>query len=322
MPDKNSGGQEQNQNNAKFYISEDGVLKGVITDLQAVHVPEGVTAISQKAFCGVCAQKIYLPDTVERVESGAFKESGIAYIRLSANMSAIPDEAFAGCANLKKIDNADNICKIGKGAFRDCVQFEWAENQDFIKSIGPEAFSGCESIKILKAKALSYLGEHAFENSGLERIDLTGVCLTEVGKGCFQDCKKLAFARLPDSVAIIHHKAFYQCENLCAVYFPQMLKIIESYAFYGCSNELTDLFFGDEILEIHQKAFGECSALRDVFLREYVHLEEGVFFKTQGEKVRLIAAPWGSVKAYAETNKDEVIFVDLMQENILTDNER
>ena len=413
--------------NKEFKINNDGVLEEVLTDSEEVHVPEGVKHIAKMAFANCKANKVYLPDSVTCIESGAFKESIVEFIRLSANMNEIAEDTFAECIKLKMVDNACGICQIGKRAFYGCIKLEWVDGIEnvktieeeafcdcsslcidvsmnvskigkyafancisisllsldrikfigdyafknsgiqivdltevencflgegvfancryletvkmneamncipqkafykcillseinvfeFAKHIGAKAFCECRSLKELEGNNLSYIGENAFENSGLEKIDLSGESLTWINGSCFKYCRKLLFARLPDSVEIIHHKAFFGCENLCAIYFPQKLQIIEGFAFYGCKNKLTDLFFGDEISRIKYKAFGDCTMLNEVYIHENTLLDDDAFSKESGDRVRLVAAPWGRIKEYAEAHTDDVIFIDLMDE--------
>lgn len=416
-----------NSVNKEFKISSDGVLETVIINSNDVYVPEGVKGIAKTAFANCKARKVYLPDSVTHIESGAFKESHIEFIKLSANMSEIADDTFAECVKLKMVDTADGICKIGKRAFYGCIKLEWIDGLEniksieeeafydcsslcidismdviriakhafanctsisllsldrikfigdyafensglqivdltevencflgegvfancryletvnvneslsyipqkafykcislkeinafeFVKYIGTKAFFECSSLKEFLGKALSYIGENAFESSGLEKVDMSGKSLLWISDSCFKNCRKLLFARLPDSVETIHCKAFFGCENLCAVYFPQKLRTIEDYAFYGCKNELTDLFFGDEISRIKYKAFGECTMLNEVYIHENTLLDDDAFSKDSGDKVRLISVSWGRVKEYAESHADDVVFIDLMDE--------
>lgn len=267
--------------------------------LEVLKIPEGVVQIGDYAFARCNIQKIILPDTVVRIGKGAFLESKIKHIILSKTIEEICEDAFSGCTDLEMIENVEYIKQIDNGAFR-----------------------GCASLKEFDGKSLQRIGESAFEESGLEKIDLQGSNLLIIEKKTFKDCKNLLFARLPDSVETIERKAFFSCDNLSAVYFPQKLKLIEEYAFYGCSNNLNDLFFSDEKLVIKHKAFGNCIMLKEVYLNEDTDLDDDVFSKSEGEKVRLVTAPWGSIKEYAEMHPNDVVFIDLMEFEELDDDKQ
>lgn len=267
--------------------------------LEVLKIPEGVVQIGDYAFARSNIRKVILPDTVVRIGKGAFSESKIKHIILSKSIEEIYEDAFSGCTDLEVIENDEYIKRIDNGVFR-----------------------GCASLKEFDGKSLQHIGESAFEESGIEKIDLQGSNLLVIEKNTFKDCKNLLFARLPDSVERIESKAFFSCDNLSAVYFPQKLKLIEEYAFYGCSNNLNDLFFSDEKLVIKKKAFSNCTALNEVYLNEDATLDDDVFSKDNGEKVRLVAAPWGYIKEYAEMHPNDVVFIDLMEFEELDDDKQ
>ena len=76
-----------NSVNKEFKISSDGVLETVIVNSNDVYVPEGVKSIAKTAFANCKARKVYLPNSVTNIESGAFKESHIEFIKLSTSMN-------------------------------------------------------------------------------------------------------------------------------------------------------------------------------------------------------------------------------------------
>ena len=50
----------------------------------------------------------------------------------------------------------------------------------------------------------------------------------------FQNCLRLAFIDLPDSIRLIEENAFYCCSNLGTVTLPKSLYKIRKEAFYDC----------------------------------------------------------------------------------------
>lgn len=285
-----------------------------------IDVSMDVSRIGKHAFANCTSISLLSLDRIKFIGDYAFENSGIQIADMTETENCFMGEGvFANCKDLETVNMNESMSYIPQKAFYKCISLKEINVFEFVKYIGTKAFFECKSLKEFEGKNLSYIGENAFGNSGLEKLDLSGNSLSWISGSCFKDCKNLLFARLPDSVETVHCKAFYGCENLCAIYFPQKLRTIEGYAFYGCKNKLIDLFFGDEISRIKHKAFGNCTMLNEVYLHENTLLDDDTFSKDCGDRVRLIAVSWGRIKGYAETHADDVIFIDLMDEVMSND---
>lgn len=137
--------------------------------IHEVNMENGTRVIGEYAF-SKCRylQKIFLPDTVERIGGSAFSMSGIEYIRLSNNLKSIgafafglsmieeivipegvtdiPRMAFSQCRELKKVVLPSTLTSIGEQAFYCCSKLTKVVMPRSIKSIGKSAFSGCRSL--------------------------------------------------------------------------------------------------------------------------------------------------------------------------------
>lgn len=91
-----------------------------------------VLSASTVAFVGVInskAKKVNIPKTVQidkktykvvQIAKNALKGSEVQTVVIGANVTAIQDQAFAGCKKLKKVTVGANVTSIGKAAFKDC----------------------------------------------------------------------------------------------------------------------------------------------------------------------------------------------------------
>lgn len=94
-------------------------------------------------------------------------------IVLGKNIEVIGEGAFCAYKGLKLIRGGENVRIIGEGAFDDCMCLERVEFGANVERIEREAFSSCKVLSgINTSDKLSYVGELAFEDSGIEEIYL------------------------------------------------------------------------------------------------------------------------------------------------------
>ncbi len=93
----------------------------------------------------------YLTYKIVSIKKGAFKNNKklTSFVLTSDNeINTIPDNCFAGCKKLAKVElKNDDIKKIGKAAFKDCKKLSYI------------------SIKSDKIKKVSSIGKDAFKNT-------------------------------------------------------------------------------------------------------------------------------------------------------------
>ena len=107
-------------------------------------------------------------------------------------VTAINDQAFYECHNLKRVTIPNSITSIGKAAFYWCDSLESVTMGSGVTSIGEDAFSNC---------------------SRLTYITLSNR-LISIGKYAFSSCVSLTSITIPDSVTSVGYKAFSSCDNL------------------------------------------------------------------------------------------------------------
>ena len=188
-------------------------------------------------------------------------------------LTAIPDNAFKGCAFLSAITLPATITTIGESAFEGCSVLSAPTFSSKLTTIGKKAFFGCD---------------------GFTKVTLSSN-VTSVGDGAFGNCQSLT------SIAVGSSNTKYQSlngilftkdekkENPVVVAYPAGLKNTEftvtrdyvkeirPYAFSGASNLKTLNLH--KIETIGDYAFEHCLGLMKLELSQYVKtLGEGAFY--------------------------------------------
>lgn len=125
-----------------------------------------------------------------------------------------------------------------------------------------EADEGCFAIR---DGVLSFLPEK-WDGGHVLRVPETvaGETVTEIGPGCFRDCKELTTILLPDTVTAIGKEAFAGCAALRGLYLPVGTETIGPDAFAGCI-AMESIYVPGTILEVAEGAFEDCVSLLYLF---------------------------------------------------------
>lgn len=279
----------------------------------SIHIPselEGypVTRIYGDAFIN-CTKisRIYIPDTVVKIESGAFSwvgrnlkgiyvdennqnyctDSGILFNKdktvlirapytleeyvVPSSVTQIGDSAFEGCKTLNEVAIGNNVTSIGSSAFWECTSLSSIIIPDSVTTIGGCAFYQCGN-----------LSNVVFGNS---------VC--EIGDYAFNYCNSLKTVTLPDSVTDFN-RAFNQCASLTSIDIGNGVKSLDYRAFWDCSN-LSIVTFGNSITWVSSNAFEGCESLINVYYRgtedkwKNVTIKDGNFYLTERATIHFIA---------------------------------
>ena len=88
------------------------------------------------------------------------------------NVTAVGDNAFAGCKVLKKLTIGNKVTVIGKNAFKKCSKLETVVIGKAVKTISSKAFIGDNKIKKItfKGKKLKTVKKDAFSKKAKENI--------------------------------------------------------------------------------------------------------------------------------------------------------
>ncbi len=120
-----------------------------------------------------------------KIEKGAFSFCRHLEKAEISGVSVLPDELFAGCSSLKKIQFSCEVTEIGWRCFDECTALAEIDLSQ-IKVIGERAFERCDSLTEIGLRQ-AVLGFHAFADcSALKKIALDSD--TSFQSGAFFGC--------------------------------------------------------------------------------------------------------------------------------------
>lgn len=157
-----SGG---NQNNNGGSQNTDGTLAvGTVKEVKGQNYK--ILSASTVAFVGVIngkTKKVNIPKTVQinkktykvvQIAKNALKGSDVQTVVIGANVTAIQDQAFAGCKKLKKVTVGANVKSIGKAAFKDCKNLKnITVKSTKLKTVKANALKGINKKATIKVPA-------------------------------------------------------------------------------------------------------------------------------------------------------------------------
>ena len=255
-------------------LSKNGkVLLSVDETIVDLVIEEGIETIGERAFCFCVGLKnVEIPESVSRIESHAFTDTGIEHIFLPQSVTFIGEDCFSGCSNLMSIDVAEGNLVFSSldGVLYDRNQTtllvhpmkkseECYEVPLGVSSIGPCAFEGCFLSSVLIPKSVREVGESAFAFCrNLQQITIPfGV--VNVEDLTFLSCDSLEKVDLPEGIVYIGGYAFSGCQSLSSIRIPSSVRMIDEKAFRGCTS-LTSFYCAVSdpcILEVSDMAFDE-----------------------------------------------------------------
>lgn len=214
-----------------------------------VTIPEGVKAISSRAFFRADISNVTIPDSVIEIGTQAFSETPWLKELKSENSLVIVNNILIDVnpIGLDDVTIPDNVIKIGYHAFENCDEILSISLPNSVTEIGNNAFYGCTDLK---------------------RVNIPdGV--TSIGDFAFCGCSNLAEVTIPDGVSRIGEYIFFDCKNLKGISVPDGVSKIGMCAFKGCSN-LEKVTLPADLTEIGRNAFEDCKSLAVVNIPDRV----------------------------------------------------
>lgn len=97
-----------------------------LTTLEKITLPSTLQYISTRAFCNTALKLIAIPDGVETIYSGAFKNTPLSKVSFSSNsqLKIIDKYAFSDCLNLTKFVFPKSVIETRDGAFKNDVNLK------------------------------------------------------------------------------------------------------------------------------------------------------------------------------------------------------
>ena len=192
---------------------------------------------------------------VTKIASYTFPRKKITSITFNEFIEEIPDGSFEGCTLLEKVNNIQNIKRIGYKAFYSCknLNIDFKEFKSLIE-VASFAF-GKTGIKKFEPIVSFKLNQDLFFDSALEEVDLSNVNLEEIGKLAFDNCRKLKKVKLSRSTKVLNDSAFYYCRNLSSIDNVENLEVIKYNCFDACRNLFFDFEKARNLQTIGDRAF-------------------------------------------------------------------
>ncbi len=246
------------------------------TSLEELQYFHNLRRIGRNAFQGKnCRGKVIIPDSVEEIYSGAFKNcSNITEVVLPKNLRKIEAETFYSCRALTAINIPPSVSEIGESAFEGCTLSGPLEIPVSVKVIGRKAFSQNRLKSIDFPSTNIELQNECFSFNALESVRIPGNMTCKYG--VFQINKKLQEVIIEEGFLEIPDQMFDSCEALERLYLPEGLQTIGKHAF--SSSALKECVFPKSLTTIRDAAFSNCKGLKRLrFKGENLTLEDYAF---------------------------------------------
>lgn len=184
-----------------------------------------VVAIGEQAFKNQYITSVYIPETINNINSGAFEFcQKLSKVIIDSYCNTAFD-IWSGCFNLKTAGPIGSGCNI---------EYKWNDSI-------PNGFFCTNCIKkVILPFGLKSLPDKMFQFSSIEEVEIPNTVQT-IGNGTFWGCSSLKNISIPKSVITIGDDVFHGCQQLETVSIPAGLKKIGKDIFAQCPS-ITDIF--------------------------------------------------------------------------------
>ena len=238
--------------------------------LNNVTIPASVEEIGDMAFRACeSIDSLTIPRTVKRIGYTAFATTSITYVYIPNTLEEVDSSVFANCYKLTKAEIEDGVTTIDEGMFYSCEALTEIIIPDSVTTIEDAAFCHCSNLRNITIPAtVETIGEYTFSHcERLFYIDLPED-LPRIENSTFAHCYMLKEIDIPESVTYIGERAFENCRDLRELNFPSELEHIGAFALNGC-NRITHLTVPATVRRIDKMAFSQMDTLSTlVFLKD------------------------------------------------------
>lgn len=212
---------------------EGTILKKYLGKNPVVYIPQGVTAIGEKAFIRCDKIKsVTIPNGVLKIDDMAFDVCrSLTDIKLPNTLVSIGYCAFANCKSLTNIIIPYSVTYIAKWAFEHCDSLIRVTIPGRVSNLDERAFEGCASLKCI-----------AVSEDNKNYCDVDGVLFNKEKTQllCYPAGKELQKYAIPESVTVIKDDAFAWSKLLQEVIISASVVSLSSEVF-TCSKSLKNI---------------------------------------------------------------------------------
>ena len=287
------------------FRTKKGKLTSYIGNEPIIEIPDGVVEIEKSAFENVVAERIVVPETVEKIGNCAFIFSSISSISLPSSLKELGHEAFMMCPNLVGVDIPDGV-KLSVATFWECANLLLVRLPSKLRSIPSRFFSGCSKLEdVTIPSSVTKIGAYAFSECAIRQLDLPPTLKT-IGDGAFEGCDGLERVYIPASVTKIGAGAFSHCANLVEIVVDEQnehyvsidgnlyTKDKKTFLAYACAQKRSIFETLPSVETVMAGAFGGAQAQEIRIGKSVTSIGEDTFFKASCDVID-IQAPIKSI---------------------------
>lgn len=196
---------------------------GVGRKITAVKIPSTIVSIGNFAFRNTQLKEVILPNSVEKLGTGAFlasQDSTIEKVVLSDKLTEIPSNCFqAGISKISEIVIPEGVIKIGGRAFAGSPITSLVLPST-LEDVGTYAFAQHQLTELVITDKVKSIGTNAFTQSAVEStlMNVTlGEKLESIAGNAFNHCA-LSEVAIPAGLKTLHKDAFKNGSNKVNVY--------------------------------------------------------------------------------------------------------
>ena len=234
-------------------------------NLQAVKFEDGMTRIPNSILC-FCAAKldIVIPSSVTEIGECAFLNSGLVTVTIPDTVTKIENGAFSGCTGLTDIKLPDSVVNIGTKIFANCTSLTDVTLPNAWELIPASTFAGCTALeKLVLPESVKNIRDSAFKNCTALKELVWSKAPELIESNAFYNCDAITEMDIPATVTSVGYQAFYDCDGLTKITIPDSVTSLGDSVFYDC-DALTDVKLGAGITTIPASAFRHCDALEQL----------------------------------------------------------
>lgn len=260
-------------------------FKGV-DGIDTVIIPTSIELIGMQAFGETNVKKVSFESGSKLTTIGAYAFYDCKLIEsmlIPSSVQVIEEDAFYGCTSLSEVTFFSNskLTSIGEYAFYNTTELQRFEIKGAVTSIGAHAFeySGITSFDYGTKSTITVIKESTFANTQLAEIALPDSVQT-IEKGAFKRFLGTSL-RLPEELTTIGDNAFESSGNLTNVEFNEKLEIIGKEVFIGCTG-IEEAILPDSVISIGEGAFSGCTAIAKIKIGSNVsYVGNRAFYETR-----------------------------------------